>query len=236
MKIIKKIIKIIEFISGKNLYLKLKIYLSYVMNNLNTGIPLGEGAPLGSEYNPGCVSTTIMDGGSMISGKWMNRRTGETIIVRDSIMDGENMILITNKGQLDMNNFSANYIQVSDEVYDDRGNRVGTQEVNTNEYCTDVMPDYGYENNQTAPKKQLNNFEVIDKIFTKIKSKPTIKFDIKWAKFPTSELQMLVNFLDVQQEDIVAYIVDKFVNQDEIAESLKTFVDDQMNGTKDKAK
>ena len=53
-----------------------------------------------------------------ITGKWTNKLTGEVINVRDSIIDGDDMIIISDKGNLSMLDFSQNYIQISDEVYE----------------------------------------------------------------------------------------------------------------------
>ena len=67
-------------------------------------------------------------GGDMISGKWINKNDGSIISIRNTVMDGDNIILITDKGELDMNSFSKNYIQVSDETYDNNGNVVSTND------------------------------------------------------------------------------------------------------------
>ena len=45
----------------------------------------------------------------MISGKWMNKMTGDTVIVKNSVMDGEEMVIMTNKGVLNMSEFSMNF-------------------------------------------------------------------------------------------------------------------------------
>lgn len=58
-----------------------------------------------------------------IEGEWINGRTGERVIVRNSIIDGDNMILITNKGNISMADFSRNYVKaISDQSYDLNGN------------------------------------------------------------------------------------------------------------------
>lgn len=60
--------------------------------------------------------------GNMISGTWTNKVTGKTVQVRSSIMDGDNMVILTNDGMIDMMEFSRNYIQISEEVFDQNGN------------------------------------------------------------------------------------------------------------------
>lgn len=66
-------------------------------------------------------------GGPMITGQWINQRTGEKVTVRDSYMDGENMfVILTNGRQLTMEEFQ-DYVQMSDDVYDEKGNKIGNE-------------------------------------------------------------------------------------------------------------
>lgn len=74
-----------------------------------------------------------MEGGFSISGKWMNRNNGQVIHVKDSVIDGDNMIIVTNMGTIDMNTFSNDYIQVSDDVYDTSGKVIDNAEYDINE-------------------------------------------------------------------------------------------------------
>jgi len=54
--------------------------------------------------------------GMVQPGKWIHRDTGREIYVRDSIIDGDHMIIMTNNGQIGMDEFQ-NYIQVSEEEF-----------------------------------------------------------------------------------------------------------------------
>ena len=70
---------------------------------------------------------TMGGGGPIISGQWINQRTGEQVTVRDSYMDGENMFVVLTNGQtLNMDEFQ-DYIQMSDDVYDEHGNKLTSQ-------------------------------------------------------------------------------------------------------------
>lgn len=71
----------------------------------------------------------------MISGKWMNKFTGQVIHVRDSVIDGDQMVIITGNGTLTMDEFANNYIQASDEVYDDKGNVILHNAMDFSEIC-----------------------------------------------------------------------------------------------------
>ena len=65
------------------------------------------------------------EGMPAISGKWLNKRTGKQIMVRDSIIDGDNMMILSDIGQISMDEFSRDYIQVSEDIYDNSGKAIG---------------------------------------------------------------------------------------------------------------
>ena len=70
----------------------------------------------------------MMEGPS-IEGKWYNKRTGKTITVKDMMMSDEGMQIFTTDNQLiDGDEFSRDYIQCDDTVYDTNGNATGTSE------------------------------------------------------------------------------------------------------------
>ena len=69
-----------------------------------------------------------MDEMMQIQGDWINKNTGQKIHIKNSVIDGDQMIIITNLGQLSMDEFSRNYIQVSDDMYDMNGKIITTNE------------------------------------------------------------------------------------------------------------
>lgn len=52
-----------------------------------------------------------------ISGPWIDRRTGKTVIVRDAIQDGDQMIIISSVGQIPAEVFQNYFVQISEEEY-----------------------------------------------------------------------------------------------------------------------
>lgn len=59
--------------------------------------------------------TMSSTGGPMISGQWVNQRTGEVVTVRDSYMDGEQMyVTLSNGKQITMEDFQC-YVQMSED-------------------------------------------------------------------------------------------------------------------------
>lgn len=183
-----------------------------------------------------------MMGGAMISGKWINRQTGAVINVRDSFIDdSQNMFLMTDKGQLSMEEFTKYYIQASDEVYDESGKVIETKPVDTNEIKLSndnepltADPIYGGSPmsgiSSIQVQKPINNFELIDKIFKKNESKPTIDLKINWADFPKKELSMLVDYFDVKNEDIASYISEYLINSDLLNDSLTQWLNTNLAG------
>lgn len=186
-------------------------------------------------------------GGDMISGKWINKNDGSIISIRNTVMDGDNIILITDKGELDMNSFSKNYIQVSDETYDNNGNIVSTNDkfdiseitpnynetgVNTfdNETFNKLTKGIANTNQQNANSSihiettnTSDNFKLIDKVFSKVKHEPSINIDISWIDFPNDKVQMLMDTFDVDKNEISEYIYNKYLNKDIIIKSLSKY-------------
>ena len=179
-------------------------------------------------------------GDAQISGKWVNKRTGQVINVRDAIIEGDNMIVISDLGQIDMNDFSRDYIQQSDEVYEAPkipqaptatiGEIIKEDPTVVSDGVNPLEVPLTQINNPVKQSKQnIGHYEMIDKIFVKNETKPRISFEIEWANFPAKELQMLVDYFDVSIEDISKYISNTFVEQQLIADSLTEFVSKQIS-------
>ena len=180
--------------------------------------------------------------GMSIEGKWMNKNTGETIYVTNHVDDGDTTITISDHGQLSIDDFMNNYIQSSDDnVYDQKGNVVSKEEnnnqknINTDEdfYIDDIPIDLINNNNginnSTQQKKELKNENIIKKLFDKIESKPKIILTIDWADFPKNEISTLVNFLDVDIDDISKYIEREFITTDEISGEITKIIQTKLN-------
>ena len=171
-------------------------------------------------------------GGSMISGKWINKANGTVINVRDSFIDdSNNMIILTDKGQLSMDEFSKYYVQASDEIYNESGQVIDKKEADVEEIVTDLVADPIYpvqSPNQpilNKQKPQLNNFDLIDKIFKKSSwnGELKVKFD-STVDFPEQELKMLIEYFDVKIEDIANYIGNYLVNSDLLNKTISDYL------------
>ena len=184
-----------------------------------------EGKIESREYLPGD------DGSGMgLTGKWMNKRTGKAVNIRQTIQDGDNMIIISDQGQIPMEVFSRDYVQVSDDIYDDSGKVVGHEEATNSDIgaIEEYEKMYGVEPlvpQATSTVAPINNEQIIKKVFDKLSSYPQIDVNIKWDNFPEAQINTLVEFLDVNIDDISAYIIKNYVNAEalalEITEVLK---------------
>ena len=178
------------------------------------------------------------DGGIGISGRWLNKRTGQTINIRNSVMDGDNMIIITDKGQISMTEFSRDYIQASDDIYDESGKVIGHEEVKPEDYgensdwlqIKEIMSTAHMPNvNQPETPSINTNDQIIKKVFDKLTAYPKINVDIKWDDFPEAQMQTLVNFLDISIDDISKYIIKNYVNAEALALEITEILKSKLN-------
>ena len=188
-----------------------------------------EGKVQGREFEPGT------DGSGMgIEGIWMHRQTGQKIRINQTVQDGDNMIIITDKGQLPMEIFSRDYIQVSDDIYDESGKVVGKSEPTNDDVAAiaEYEKEFGVDPlvpQSTPTSAPINNEQIIKKVFDKLTSVPKIEVDVKWDDFPEAQINTLVEFLDVKFEDISAYIIKKYVNVEALALELTDILKEKLH-------
>ena len=184
-------------------------------------------------------------GSGMIQpGKWVNTQTGEEILVRDSLMDGDKMVVITNKGQLPMSEFSK-YIQCEEgEVVPTLEDLYGKRDpsliarINQGIDAEDRIkisdqnnqPKTNNTNASTIKKVEENpNYDLIKKVFDKYPVERTINFEIVEEEWPFKEFSMLVNILDVPIKDICNYVIDNFFDKEHLAESLSEYFEEHIS-------
>ena len=188
-----------------------------------------EGKIESREYLPGD------DGSGMgLTGKWMNKRTGKAVNIRQTIQDGDNMIIISDQGQIPMEVFSRDYVQVSDDIYDDSGKVVGHEEATNSDIgaIEEYEKMYGVDPlvpQATSTVAPINNEQIIKKVFDKLSSYPQIDVNIKWDNFPEAQINTLVEFLDVSIDDISAYIIKNYVNAEALALEITEVLKGKLN-------
>ena len=170
----------------------------------------------------------MMEGPS-IEGKWFNKRTGQTITVKDMMMSDEGMQIFTTDNQLiDGDEFSRDYIQCDDTVYDTNGNSTGTTEpIDYESMFADADPQaldtsvYNKTTNVEIPPVVNKKFDTLDSLFSKLDKLPDVNCSISWKKIPKSELKMLKTYFDITDEDIAEYVYTKYCTPETIKTSIK---------------
>ena len=188
-----------------------------------------EGKIESREYLPGD------DGSGMgLTGKWMNKRTGKAVNIRQTIQDGDNMIIISDQGQIPMEVFSRDYVQVSDDIYDESGKVVGHEEATNSDIgaIEEYEKMYGVDPlvpQATPTAAPINNEQIIKKVFDKLSSYPQIDVNIKWDNFPEAQLKTLTDFLDISLDDISKYILKNYLNEDILVKSVSKMLEERLN-------
>ena len=170
----------------------------------------------------------MMEGPS-IEGKWYNKRTGKTVTVKDMMMSDEGMQIFTTDNQLiDGDEFSRDYIQCDDTVYDTNGNSTGTTEpIDYESMFADADPQaldtsvYNKTTNVEIPPVVNKKFDTLDSLFSKLDKLPDVNCSISWKKIPKSELKMLKTYFDITDEDIAEYVYTKYCTPETIKTSIK---------------
>lgn len=174
-----------------------------------------------------------MDESLQISGAWMNKYTGDIVRVHNNIIDGDQMILITDKGQITMNEFSDNYIQASEDIYNDKGQIIDHAPVAIDEIkisqpsildipigmttsnYTQVIKENNIEKNKQTEEQE--SFKILDKFFNKIDNKENlITIDIDFNILPKEKLETIVDYMDISVEELSQYIAKKIVNTENL--------------------
>lgn len=174
-----------------------------------------------------------MDESLQISGAWMNKYTGDIVHVHNNIIDGDQMILITDKGQITMNEFSDNYIQASEDIYNDKGQIIDHAPVAIDEIkisqpsildipigmttsnYTQVIKENNTEKNKQTEEPE--SFKILDKFFNKIDNKENlITIDIDFNILPKEKLETIVDYMDISVEELSQYIAKKIVNTENL--------------------
>lgn len=89
--------------------------------------------------------------GDDFKGKWISKKTGETVYVRDNIISDSGMQVMLSDGRLmGLNEFGNEFFRMSDEVYDQNGKVIDQNPVDEAEQI--VPPYYPHPENLMPPK------------------------------------------------------------------------------------
>lgn len=183
-------------------------------------------------------------GGADISGVWYNPKTGQKVIAKQMISDGNEMIVQTDQGMISMNEFSS-FVQMGDDIYDESGTKIGNETANISE----VFSDYNIQQEQnrdllnkplvsSKPKKKEEikstieieeeptkdiNEEILDRAFAKIEGTPRItNIEIDWDGLPLEKIKSMIELMDLSVADVSKYILKKYFKTTNIIENKIT--------------
>ena len=187
--------------------------------------------------------TFDFNSGPEITGSWKNYRTGEVINIRDTIIEDNQLIGISDRGmQIPFSKLSS-FVKL-DSREPSRGPDYSNaskpavkkaqpkpfvddvdREYNAN-YNADVMSEYEDEANRLLntpirPAVQPVQQPTINPAITKVleglaeKDRPKINIDIEWREVPEG-IMFLKKYLDISEDDIVKACIDKYIDLDQI--------------------
>ena len=160
----------------------------------------------------------MSESGTIITGKWINPSTGLIINVRDTVIDeNNNMVVITDKGSIGMNEFSSQFIQCDDETMQN------LTENNIPSNIDNINTQEQFIQNNVSNNSNNTNYLIIDKMFKKLETKPTINIDIKWDEL-SNQIQILMDIFDISKNEISKYIHDNYLNEYSILIALDNFI------------
>jgi hypothetical protein len=172
--------------------------------------------------------------GMQITGSWYNKRTGKTILVRDSYFDDTGMQIMTAEGNMiSGEEFARDYIQCDDTIYDAEGNSTGQHEAVDydamfggieNTFETPVNPVKTSSSSQSTAQVKTEvipqNNPALEKLFSKLPDFPTLDINLKWDRIPIAELNMLKTIFDITDDDIAEYIYNNYCTPVEIKAAI----------------
>ena len=184
--------------------------------------------------------------GMIPPGKYIHKSTGQVIHVRDCFQDGDSLVIMSDKGQLSMKQFSE-YFQVEegeDMYIPNIQDLYGGQPKNKNQLLAQINKGLDPEDRITLDKKdntvvstieevkqtpKNKNYDLIKKVFDKYPIERTLSFEIVEEEWPFKEFNMLVNILDVPIKDICDYVIDNFFDKEHLSQSLSEYFEEHIN-------
>lgn len=181
------------------------------------------------------------DSGSMLSGKWFNPATGETIMVRNAVETPDGMQIMTSIGPMTGEQFSQFVkaeeegaapqasVQAAPPQQPNFGGEEALAELNSAKaLVTQTNTPQVKQEIVQQPQPTNSNQQILKKLFDKKKTEPQIKIQIEWDEFPKSELETFINVLDISREDIASYIIENYLDTYHMIEAVSDFLDNEL--------
>lgn len=153
----------------------------------------------------------------IIDGTWYNPKTGDSFVVSDAFIQDNQYLIKARDGRLLDYNFIKDYIK-SDKPIPKQTTTAPKQDLPKE--VSDILDDgilkddldliskpMGnlYDSTPSAPISTTSmNESIISKALAK-KSQPLLDININWDDFPTKELDLLIDVMDIDPEEIISW-------------------------------
>jgi hypothetical protein len=212
---------------------------------------------MGKEIMPDASMATVQ-----ITGEWTSRLTGRTVHVMNTAVDeNNNMVIITDAGDIGMQRFSDEYVQMSDEevsqgqaatVRPEQAMPAGMEipkgiPAHGRELPEDIMGEFETVTEITRepeaqpidtiqePARDTSRpecFNMLDKLFENTEAGPEIRVAMEWECFPHAETDMLKKYFGLTDELLSRYIYEKYITEESVSDAITGFLTGDDVGTK----
>lgn len=187
-----------------------------------------------------CMDMPGGPGAPEIKGTWISKKTGAEVQVRDCIIAENGMSVMLSDGRMiDMNEFSTEFYQISDDIYDSNGNIIGKADGNNpvpvppyNPGPGECQPPHHHHPVPPCPPKprpecpvdvEKKHMNMVTDVFNKVNPVPevTCGSTLTINNAPLSQLQMLIDIFGVHIEDIAIYLYQNYYTPEKVISYLK---------------
>ena len=169
--------------------------------------------------------------GPMMSGTWYNPSTGDSFTVHDNFFEDNQFMVATTDGRM------LNYDQIQYYIQSDKpiSPKPSLADVPTSITSllednseTDILSDdqslingnlyvspeplsavINTNKSWINPQQSSSNYPIIEKALSKT-ALPNIDIQLNWDKYPSREIEMLQDIMEVPMEEIVEWYINKF--------------------------
>lgn len=204
-----------------------------------------------NNFNPLSGQGPEQGGGPMVSGIWMNQKTGEEKLVRDVISGpDQTVVLFSDQSSIPFSEFSALYVQVEDNPNDShhrtvdqpvQGQLLSATNNDTRTLDTSILfagmgkselelesesnhqPTQIPEPIQSATSVPVHSKEqsLVTRLFERDKNDLIDWSKIKLQHIPVNAIYTLIDYFGVTEDDVVDVIVNNILNKEKLHTILK---------------
>jgi hypothetical protein len=165
----------------------------------------------------------MMGDGPNFTGTWYNINTGDSFTVRDTFFEDNKIKIQTTDGRIIGYEQLQNYVQsevpiTKNNIPIPTGDGTMSNKVNISSQNDSNLSDNnllrGLENASQMSQNRLQNenWKIIDKAMSKIENGPRLEISVLWDNYPSKEISLLKDIMDIPEKDIVEYCYDKWLD------------------------